>query len=113
MTVYFIRVRGTNIVKIGSSERPDDRIQQLQVGSPHELELLGTCDSPSDEFSDSDGMSEKYYHRRFANRRIRGEWFRLTNDDLASIEEAEFDPHSLWIRQIELKLEEWYLPSLT
>ena|SRR3990167_7127718 len=110
MTVYFIRVRGTNIVKIGSSEHPFDRIQQLQVGSPHELELLGTCDSPSDEFSDSDGMSEKYYHRRFRNRRIRGEWFRLTDDDLASIEEAEFLSRNLWLRQIDWKTAEWFLP---
>src|SRR3990167_3710274 len=100
MTVYFIREVGTEIVKIGSSKRPWHRLAQLQVGSPRNLELVGN--SKIDD--------EKHYHRRFSKKRIRGEWFRLTDDDLASIEEAEFAPKKLWMRQIDNKIFKWYLP---
>lgn len=76
--IYFIRCTVTGLVKIGytSQETIADRLNQLKVGSPTKLEVIGAQQgSPSDE---------RALHAFYGAKRSHGEWFRLTEEDLAS-----------------------------
>lgn len=70
MRVYFLRSRATGLIKIGSSAQVGARVQALQTASGEHLELI--IDIPG-----GDGQ-EGLLHKRFANSRERGEWFRPT-----------------------------------
>lgn len=71
MSVYFITCRHTGTVKIGSSVEPRARLKELQTAHPFELKveavLPGGC------------AEERDMHRRFADERLKGEWFKLTD----------------------------------
>ena len=72
--VYFVRLPGFNLVKIGMADIVSDRLRGLNGGFPVQLELLlveGTRSSPS--------KLERQMHRRFAKDRRRGEWFTLSD----------------------------------
>jgi hypothetical protein len=71
MSVYFVTCREANAVKIGSSLEPHARLPEIQWGCPLPLTL---------EAVRPGGNSEQEFelHRRFADDRIRGEWFRIT-----------------------------------
>lgn len=69
--VYF--VLSGDAVKIGFTDtRPDIRLKALQTGNPQELVLVGAIKGRS-------GL-ERTLHQAFAHLRIRGEWFRWTNE---------------------------------
>jgi hypothetical protein len=55
--------------KLGSARA---RLQNIQSNCPFEVELLALCDGYGDD--------EKALHKRFAADRIRGEWFRLSQE---------------------------------
>lgn len=74
MSVYFIRSR--QYVKIGVSVNPRARIATIQSSIPEPLEVLGIVEG--------DSALEAELHRRFADLRCHGEWFR----DDASIRQA-------------------------
>tara|TARA_R110000803_G_C11802403_1_gene299605 strand:+ start:99 stop:548 length:450 start_codon:yes stop_codon:yes gene_type:complete len=63
MPVYFIR--GGDYVKIGASVNPKERLKQLQVGNPMELELVNVDKKENEE----------WWHKVFAHRHHRGEWY--------------------------------------
>lgn len=68
--VYFIRTVGADSVKIGVSEFPHFRLEQLQKATPHPLELLGL------EYGGR--AHEKRLHERFADQHLHHEWFTLS-----------------------------------
>jgi len=68
MAVYFIQDETLCFVKIGSAADPAHRLIDLQVGSPSKLVLLATIDGGVTE--------EKELHKKFAEYRDHGEWFR-------------------------------------
>lgn len=74
--IYVINAIGTNLYKIGFSARENygDRLNELQTGSPHDLELLLWLDGTMDE--------EKYLHDSLNAFRYRREWFELDRDRL-------------------------------
>lgn len=72
--VYVLKT-ANGIFKIGKSRDVDNRIKQLSVGLPHELELI--CQFVTE---DMDSL-ESALHTKFAEKRIRGEWFRLSAKD--------------------------------
>jgi len=73
---YF--VRDGDAIKIGSSIRPQKRVEAIQTGSPRTIELLAIVpQSVADEFTT---------HQKFAHLRSRGEWFRAEPDLLDYIE---------------------------
>lgn len=78
---YF--VRDGDMVKIGSSMRPQDRISTLQTGSSRPLEVLAIV---SQEIADEFGT-----HQLFAHLRVRGEWFRADRELLYFIEGVKAD----------------------
>lgn len=64
--VYFI-VSSTGEIKIGTASRPLTRLRKLQTGHHAHLTLMATVEG---------GVElEREYHQRFAQHRIRGEWF--------------------------------------
>lgn len=76
--VYVLR-SSTGAFKIGYASSPDDRLRTFSVKLPFEVEyevLIKTDDMLG---------YEAQLHERFADKRINGEWFALTDDDLAEL----------------------------
>jgi hypothetical protein len=77
LQLYFIQADGTPpFIKIGVSRNVRRRITDLQLGCPYRLRLLKRSFFP--------GM-ERALHKRFADDRETGEWFRVTDELLAVI----------------------------
>lgn len=73
--VYVVRA-DNGLVKIGMALNWHLRIQQLNSALPYELEVLHVveCDEPR--------RLERTLHERYAEKRVRREWFRLSDADL-------------------------------
>jgi hypothetical protein len=71
MSVYFITCRQTGTVKIGSSLEPLARLREIQTGHPFELKVEAVLPGGCEEEFD--------FHRRFAEERLKGEWFTITD----------------------------------
>ena len=67
MAVYFVQCSETKFIKIGYAQSPIQRLQELQVGSPHKLKLIAEMRG--------DIAAEHKIHDRFSHYRYRGEWF--------------------------------------
>lgn len=78
--IYFAQLglRFSGPIKIGWARDPAQRVGELQMGTPDEIRLLSTLAGTS--------ALEKQLHQFFAAHRIRGEWFRWSEDlwDLAT-----------------------------
>lgn len=66
--LYLILDATDNAVKIGRSKKPSSRISQLQTSTSHKLELLYKIEGK--------GYLEKELHKRFADIRLKSEWFK-------------------------------------
>ncbi len=80
--VYLIRCTGTGLYKIGAAKNPERRLKLLQCGSASELQLRSTLRA-WDMLA-----AESALHDTFRGRRVRGEWFRLTEADIAFIHDG-------------------------
>lgn len=69
MSVYFITARTVGMVKIGCAYDPHRRLGYMQTACPVELTLEALLPGAFTE--------EGEYHARFAEHRVRGEWFTL------------------------------------
>ena len=73
--VYF--VSDGHAIKIGYASNPKARMRAHQTSCPRRLRLMAVARG---------GMGlERLYHERFAEHRIRGEWFRIHDDILAEV----------------------------
>jgi hypothetical protein len=80
--VYLIQER-SGLCKIGSSRNLEQRMTQLQCANPHELRLLH-------HFASSQMLQdERKLHTRFLHRRVKNEWFALTEADIADIQRIQ------------------------
>lgn len=77
--VYIIRGAGTGVYKIGFSRDMRSRINMLRLGSPVDTEVALLL-------VDAGELMEVELHKRFADSRIHGEWFRETPELVAFIE---------------------------
>lgn len=67
--IYFVQAEIGGPVKVGyTGGEPAERIRDLQCGSPFKLRLLGTIEGNQ--------AAERALHKRFAEHRLHGEWFR-------------------------------------
>lgn len=73
--VYFIQAEN-GLIKIGIAFDVEYRLSFLNTASPVELTLLFWVDT-----DEARGL-EKSLHHLFKTKRVRGEWFRLTSDDI-------------------------------
>lgn len=81
-TVYLLRCG--RWFKIGCSTMVRERVRVLQQGLPEAARLVHVIHT-----DDPHGI-ESYWHRRFAKKRVRGEWFRLSRDDVAVFRQRKF-----------------------
>ena len=70
--VYMIQ-KGYGSIKIGVSANPEDRLAELQTGNHGELHLIAKF--PFESRSMALTM-EKELHVKFADSRLKGEWFK-------------------------------------
>ncbi len=78
--VYFIKSEKTDEIKIGyTSGEVKNRLRSLQTGHPYKLKILATLSGTRDD--------ERSLHEKFANSRLKGEWFKSHPDllDIISI----------------------------
>lgn len=85
MPVYFIQSGENGAVKIGYAVDPERRLKLLQIGTPASLRIIRTIEG--------DRLTESAAHKRFAEHRITGEWFRY-HQDMMTATFAERAPKS-------------------
>jgi hypothetical protein len=68
--IYAIYCKLSNRVKIGWSNNPHARLEEIQIHSPTTLELLGYI-----PFRNPKKIAEPILHKLLNNYRLHGEWF--------------------------------------
>ena len=76
--VYLLR--GNDQHKIGRTKHVDDRMKQISQKLPFEIELVHAIETDDTE------TLEAQLHDRFADRRLKGEWFDLSEQDVKIIQ---------------------------
>jgi DNA-binding transcriptional regulator YdaS (Cro superfamily) len=92
MPVYFVRSGAA--VKIGWAVDVARRVSTLQCGAPTQYELVRVVDG--------DRALEGAFHRHFGDRRLRGEWFRWSDDMLTTSLEIVPPPQTPFHRAVEI-----------
>ena len=83
--IYFLQKMGVDcICKIGRSKYYPKRINKLEVKLPFDVDPLLVC------YSSEHKRSEKLLHSFFSNKRLNGEWFALTAEDLILLDMPGF-----------------------
>lgn len=77
-SVYFLRAGDDGPVKIGFASDLNLRITEIQIGCPEPLSILRVID-------DGGKTAERWLHKHFKDKRLRGEWFSFT-DEMLTIE---------------------------
>lgn len=73
--VYFVKVEGQNIFKIGYCATDlNKRMNLLRIGNPYRIGIFGIINSLCAQ------IVEKTLHRQFAKQRMRGEWFSISEE---------------------------------
>jgi len=83
--VYFVREQATGTVKIGKANDPYQRIVKgFGVKFPYKLDVVYLIKS------NNDYLLESHFHAIFDSKRINGEWFELTDEDVAWIQSRDY-----------------------
>jgi hypothetical protein len=79
MAEYLYLVRCNDLVKIGITNDVEYRLRTMQTGNPYPLELILQFEYKSAM------LVERVLHSKFSKFRVRGEWFRFTDDELETV----------------------------
>lgn len=93
--LYVIHMEGH--YKIGHTQNIEGRLSSIQTGSPFKADLLFSWGYNTS--SESRGI-EKQLHNRFSQQRVRGEWFKLSGEDLDEL--ISFAPNEIGVKDVEL-----------
>lgn len=78
--VYLVQCVGTNLYKIGRSKIDYyARLSALQTGCPYELAMIHAV------HCGQYGKLEKLLHQKFDDKRVRGEWFELSDSEKETV----------------------------
>jgi hypothetical protein len=88
MKVYLLLDRKSNSIKIGKANDVEQRLSDLQVGNPNELEVLTVIPCNSEKHSID---VERQLHNDFKEYHMRGEWFRYDEEVFSEIIEKGID----------------------
>lgn len=82
-SVYIFHMEGTDFYKIGYSNNIEKRLQTLQVSSPFNLSVIWQLKIwfPQE--------AERYLHQLFKEKKVKNEWFMLSQDDLDVIKNLD------------------------
>ena len=84
VTGYVYLLKHGQHYKIGRSNDTARRRREISLLLPEELEHVQVI-----ETDDPEGI-EAYWHRRLASKRVRGQWFALTSDDIAAFKRRRY-----------------------
>lgn len=70
--IYFIQSRDAGPIKIGYTTDIKRRLSALQLAHPEKIKVLACTDGTRE--------TEAELHKKFSSARIRGEWFKCTDD---------------------------------
>lgn len=87
--IYFFAAYELNLVKVGFSHCPQQRMKTMQAHSPAILHLIGEVDKPA--------AFERVLHTYWFSHHSHGEWFKLSAiaDDIKAIIKGTFDSDKL------------------
>lgn len=74
--VYLIRAEGSDSIKIGRTTNIDDRLASLETSSPFSLTLV------HHKWVENSYQLEAMLHSEFSERRIKREWFSLSDEEV-------------------------------
>lgn len=75
--MYLYCISDGSLCKFGYSVDPQRRLRSLQTGSSSQLQLVH-CIAV---LEDQGRVLERTFHREYAYRRVRGEWFRCSEQE--------------------------------
>lgn len=78
--VYIIHDIDSDIYKIGISKNIKTRLSNLDTSNPHNLKIYKTY-----KLKNAKGM-EKQLHKQYEHLNVKGEWFKLSEEDLINID---------------------------
>ncbi len=105
--IYFVQAGQRGPVKIGYVEHPsgmDRRLDSLQIGNCEQLYLVTSLPGGLDR--------EREFHRRFAEGRLRGEWFRWDTPGLQELMYDAVQAEALQLTGTQLRYCSWCKTNL-
>ena len=68
--------------KVGESNKPQERVKNLQTGNPRRLYIYRVIECATKQRAQA---MEDIIHKRYAHRRNNGEWFTLSKEEIDEI----------------------------
>jgi len=85
MSVYFIYEKTqspTSVYKVGQSKKPYQRMRNLQTGNMRKLAIYRIIECATKKQAET---VEATIHERYANQRVHGEWFQISQEEVDRI----------------------------